>query len=121
MLTAADVHVAMRLGRLGREPSESVQLAAALAVRAVRLGSVCIELATVASSVALDEESAGLSDVAVPDLPWPEPERVGGGGDAPAAWSPPASATTSPRWRRAVRCASSTGCSTSTATGSRSR
>ena len=41
MLTSADVHVARALGRLGREDDERVLLAVALAVRAVRGGSVC--------------------------------------------------------------------------------
>ena len=48
VLTAADVHVATRLGRLGGESDERVLLAVALAVRAVRGGSVCLDLATVA-------------------------------------------------------------------------
>ncbi len=80
VLTAADVHVARRLGKLGGEASESVQLAIALGVRAVRLGSVCIDLAAVRESTALDAallESASLasaSDVLLPsDLPWPDP------------------------------------------------
>ena len=57
VLTSADVHVASALGRLGRESDERVLLAVALAVRAVRGGSVCVDLATVADP---------------PDLPWPE-------------------------------------------------
>lgn len=57
VLTSADVHVAAALGRLGRESDERVLLAVALAVRAVRGGSVCVDLATVADP---------------PDLPWPE-------------------------------------------------
>jgi exodeoxyribonuclease V alpha subunit len=56
VLTSADVHVATALGRLGRESDERVLLAVALAVRAVRGGSVCVDLATVADP---------------PDLPWP--------------------------------------------------
>lgn len=56
VLTSADVHVASALGRLGRESDERVLLAVALAVRAVRGGSVCVDLATVADP---------------PDLPWP--------------------------------------------------
>ncbi|QIX25273.1 exodeoxyribonuclease V subunit alpha [Nocardioides sp. JQ2195] len=60
VLTAADVHVATRLGVLGGEVDESVLLAVALASRAVRHGSVCLEPATVA-----DVE---------PSLAWPEPE-----------------------------------------------
>ena len=57
LLLPADVHTAVRLGRLGREPDERVLLAVALAVRAVRAGSVCLDLSTV-------------PDLA-PDLPWP--------------------------------------------------
>ena len=44
VLTAADVHVANRLGELAGEPDEQVRLAVALAVRGVRGGSVCIDL-----------------------------------------------------------------------------
>jgi exodeoxyribonuclease V alpha subunit len=44
VLTAADVHVATRLGRIGGESSPEVLLAVALAVRAVRHGSVCVDL-----------------------------------------------------------------------------
>jgi exodeoxyribonuclease V alpha subunit len=69
VLEASDVHVATRLGRLGGEPSEDVQLAAALAVRAVRLGSVCVDLAGVSRTVL--GEGDELLDVSA--LPWPEP------------------------------------------------
>ena len=58
VLTAADVHVATRMGALGGEDDERVLLAVALAVRAVRRGSVCLDLASV-------------RDLA-PDLVWPE-------------------------------------------------
>ncbi|HET6697545.1 MAG TPA: exodeoxyribonuclease V subunit alpha [Nocardioidaceae bacterium] len=58
VLTSADVHVARRLAALTGEESEAVQLAVGLATRAVRLGSVCLDLAT-ASQVA-------------PELDWPE-------------------------------------------------
>ena len=57
VLDAADVHVARRLGRLARESDEAVLLAAAIAVRAVRAGSVCVDLSVV-------------SELA-PELPWP--------------------------------------------------
>ncbi|MFZ2501564.1 MAG: exodeoxyribonuclease V subunit alpha, partial [Nocardioides sp.] len=62
VLEAADVHVAARVSQLvgAAEPiSDTVQLALALAVRAVRRGSVC---------VALDEVGA-----VAPELAWPEP------------------------------------------------
>ncbi len=45
LLDAADVHVARRLGFLGGERDDDVLLAAALAVRGVRGGSVCVDLA----------------------------------------------------------------------------
>jgi exodeoxyribonuclease V alpha subunit len=69
VLGYADVHVALRLGQLTGESDESVLLAAALAVRAVRQGSVCIAPDSVANSVAVE----GLSAEQVADLPWPEP------------------------------------------------
>ncbi|NCD20847.1 MAG: exodeoxyribonuclease V subunit alpha, partial [Actinobacteria bacterium] len=59
VLAPADVHVARTLARLGGEGDGAVVLAAALAVRAVRFGSVCVDLARVRE---LD-----------PALPWPEP------------------------------------------------
>lgn len=69
VLDAADVHVASRVGRLGGEADERVLLGVALAVRAVRLGSVCVDLAAVAHTVLGEGEE--LLDVAA--LPWPEP------------------------------------------------
>ncbi|TVS85623.1 exodeoxyribonuclease V subunit alpha [Mycobacterium helveticum] len=61
VLDVADIHVAQRLCALGGEPDERVALAVALAVRALRGGSVCLDLPTVAGIVGLD------------GLPWPEP------------------------------------------------
>ncbi len=71
VLEAADVHVARRLGLLGRESREQVLLAAALAVRAVRLGATCLELERLAD-VALDEDS----EIDPAALPWPTPAEV---------------------------------------------
>jgi exodeoxyribonuclease V alpha subunit len=71
VLSAADVHVAQRLGRLSGETDERVLLAVALAVRAVRAGSVCVSLgdaADVASAEAAATETQPLS------VPWPELE-----------------------------------------------
>ena len=59
VLTAADVHVATRVGELVGEDADDVRLAVALAVRAARQGSVCVDLATVGADPADD------------DLPWP--------------------------------------------------
>ncbi len=58
VLTSSDIQVATRIGALGGEDDERVLLAVALAVRAVRRGSVCLDLTTVA-------------DVA-PELAWPD-------------------------------------------------
>ncbi|WP_219417112.1 exodeoxyribonuclease V subunit alpha [Pseudonocardia nigra] len=69
VLEPSDVHVATRVGRLGGETSEEVLLAVALAVRAVRHGSVCVDLAAVSHTVL--GEGDELVDVSV--LPWPEP------------------------------------------------
>jgi exodeoxyribonuclease V alpha subunit len=63
VLEAADVHVAARLTTLVGETDERVALALALACRAVRHGSVCLDLATVA-------DIATVAEVA-PELPWP--------------------------------------------------
>lgn len=46
LLTAADVHVASRVGAAVGEGDETVLLAVALAVRAARQGSVCVDLAS---------------------------------------------------------------------------
>jgi len=62
ILEPADVHVAQRLTALADEPDASVELAVALAVRALRGGSVCVDLRSVAGQVEL------------PDLPWPDPD-----------------------------------------------
>jgi exodeoxyribonuclease V alpha subunit len=60
VVEAADVHVARRVTALAEEPDDSVALAVALAVRAVRGGSVCVDLTTIAQDTGLDH------------LPWPE-------------------------------------------------
>jgi exodeoxyribonuclease V alpha subunit len=69
VLDAADVHVATRVGGLAGERSEPALLALALAVRALRLGSVCIDLAAAGHTVL--GEGDELLDVSA--LPWPDP------------------------------------------------
>ena len=71
VLSAADVHVAVRLGRLGREADERVLLAAGLAVRGVRLGSVCVDLPQLRTTVTSEDDSR--NDVEA--LPWPSPQE----------------------------------------------
>ncbi|MEV6223380.1 exodeoxyribonuclease V subunit alpha [Nocardia fluminea] len=77
VLAAADVHVAIRLGRMGREDSEDVLFAAALAVRAVRSGSVCLELARMREiGIDADETRDSATGIDPATLPWPDTDRV---------------------------------------------
>ncbi|MGF1653744.1 MAG: exodeoxyribonuclease V subunit alpha [Actinomycetales bacterium] len=87
VLGSADVHVAARLAALAGEDDERVALAAALAVRAVRHGSVCVDLAVAAQTVDVDVETdvdgaaSGSGDGTGPEeagapavaLAWPAP------------------------------------------------
>ncbi len=77
VLSAADVHVAARLRRLGQESDERVLLAAALAVRGVRLGSVCVDLnqarQTVTGDSGHDRDDAERWRAGVDALSWPDP------------------------------------------------
>ena len=76
VLGVADVHAARAIGRIGREDRESVILAVALAVRALRAGSVCIDLRTVADAVFADTAADdATSQLDVSALDWPDPER----------------------------------------------
>ncbi len=69
VLSAADVHVALRLAAIAGEHDESVLLAVALAVRAPRLAHVQVDLATIRDTAAVDaDEPVDLSS-----LPWPDP------------------------------------------------
>ena len=75
VLSAADVHVAARLGEKAGEADDSVLLACALAVRAPRIGHVHVDLATIRETAAVEstDEPVDLSA-----LPWPDPgEWVG--------------------------------------------
>jgi exodeoxyribonuclease V alpha subunit len=74
VLAPADVHVATRLAALAGEADETVALAAALAVRAPRLGHVYVDLATIRETATVDTDEP----VDLTALPWPDP----------AAWLP---------------------------------
>ena len=63
VLEPADVQVAQRLTALAGDEDERVSLAVAMTVRALRGGSVCVELRTVAEQVG------------IPGLPWPESDE----------------------------------------------
>jgi exodeoxyribonuclease V alpha subunit len=71
LLSAADVHVATRIAELVEEAQEPVRLAAALAVRAPRLGHVFVDLATVHETASVESEEP--IDLSV--LPWPPLEQ----------------------------------------------
>ena len=62
VLDVADVHAAQRITMLAGEADETVGLAVALVVRALRGGSVCVDLPAVAD------------EVDVPELAWPSPD-----------------------------------------------
>ena len=59
VIDAPDIHVAQRLTTLAKETDESVALAIALVVRALRNGSVCVDLRSVEQQVGVE------------GLPWP--------------------------------------------------
>jgi len=96
VVRSADVHTARAVSRMAEETDEGVQLALALAVRALRNGSVCVDLRTVSATVFDEAEE----QVDLAGLPWPEPAAwaqacrasplvtVGGGseGDRPLRW-----------------------------------
>ncbi|MDO5677517.1 MAG: exodeoxyribonuclease V subunit alpha [Propionibacteriaceae bacterium] len=71
-LSLIDFHLAHRLGGLAGESDPQVLLACALAARELRLGSVCVDLATAAEQLRAEADT---DDGAVEEpvaLPWPE-------------------------------------------------
>lgn len=78
VLEAADVHVAQRLTAMARESDPTVALALALTVRALRGGSVCVDLRSVQAQVGID------------GLPWPSaPEWLQAVQASPLVGAPP--------------------------------
>ena len=71
VLNPADVHTAETVCRIGQGVDERVRLALALTVRALRNGSVCIDLRTVRTT-AFDEAERAID---ISELPWPEPDE----------------------------------------------
>ena len=101
VLNPADVHTAETVCRIGGESDESVRLALALTVRALRNGSVCIDLGTVHATAFDEAESA----IDVAELPWPEPDAWSRGVRKRAHWSLmelPSRAGGRCGWRRAA-------------------
>lgn len=70
VLAAADVRTALTLGRLVDGADDAVLLAVAFAVRAVRLSHVYVDLASVSTTAAADDEELGID---LDALPWPDP------------------------------------------------
>jgi exodeoxyribonuclease V alpha subunit len=71
ILNPADVHAAQTVCRIGHETDEDVRLALALTVRALRNGSVCIDLRTVHATAFDDAET----EIDITALPWPQPDE----------------------------------------------
>jgi exodeoxyribonuclease V alpha subunit len=79
VLESSDVHVAQRLTSLASEPVETVALAVALVVRALRNGSVCVDLRSLEQQVGVE------------GLPWPNvDEWLAATRASPLAGTPPA-------------------------------
>jgi exodeoxyribonuclease V alpha subunit len=70
VLAASDVHVALRLSKLGGPTDESVELAAALAVRGPRYGHVRVDLRDAPETTTSDLAEIQSQEA----LPWPELE-----------------------------------------------
>ena len=71
ILTAADVHVARRLGAIGGETDDAVLLAAALVVRSTRHGSVVVDLDTAEQTTSPDVDEDAEAVAAEVALDWP--------------------------------------------------
>ncbi len=76
VLGAADVHIAVRLAQMAGESSEDAVLATALAVRAVRSGSVCLEVNGIRDIGVDAVQSEDGSEIDLDALPWPEPAAL---------------------------------------------
>ncbi|UQE76713.1 exodeoxyribonuclease V subunit alpha [Gordonia sp. PP30] len=77
VFAAADVHVARRVAALsGARIGDDELIALALAVRAVRTGSTCVQLRRITEIV--PDEPIGDDDAAEPsiELPWPDPDAL---------------------------------------------
>ncbi len=69
VLSTSDVHVALRLSRLGAVDDDVVTIGAAFAARAPRLGHVCVDLAAIRATASSDTDLPADLDT----LPWPDP------------------------------------------------
>lgn len=74
MLRPVDFHLARRMAQLTATTDARAELAFALAARELRLGSVCLDVATAHLLAPESTADDGLVDATQPDLPWPEPD-----------------------------------------------
>ncbi|WP_407319350.1 exodeoxyribonuclease V subunit alpha [Isoptericola halotolerans] len=90
IVASTDVHVATRLGRLTGETDERVLLAVALAVRALRGGSVCVRLddATELAALARPEDDGATARPATSDAGPAAADTVSAAGEAGPAVPP---------------------------------
>lgn len=102
LIGVPDVQLALTLGRLSGEEDQAALLAVAFTARALRAGSVCVDLSTVRQTAAVLDEVADDSLASAPvspqDLPWPDPDEwadrvlastlVNEGSDAPRTQRP---------------------------------
>lgn len=76
VISSADVHVARTLGEVAGETDESALLAVALTCRALRSGSVCLDLSRVRTELEAlpspTQEDPDASPDPLADLPWPD-------------------------------------------------
>lgn len=87
VLTWADVHPAQHICHLYKEKDERVALAAALAVRALRSGSMCVDLAQLPHTDGFGDEE---DSIVVPPEAWPPVEDwLGAVAASPAVGSGP--------------------------------
>jgi exodeoxyribonuclease V alpha subunit len=68
LLAPSDVHVALRLSELVGEHDDELRLGVAFAVRAPRLGHVCVDLESVRGTASSETDT----EVDVDALPWPD-------------------------------------------------
>jgi exodeoxyribonuclease V alpha subunit len=71
LLVPSDVHVALRLTDLAGEHDDALRLGVAFAVRAPRLGHVCVDLESVRGTASSETDT----EMDVDGLPWPDPAR----------------------------------------------
>ena len=69
LLAPSDVHVALRLSDLAGVRDDALSLGVAFAVRAPRLGHVCVDLESVRGTASSETDT----EVDVDALPWPDP------------------------------------------------